>query len=325
MNKPLNKRYRAFAIGCVASLLLIITGCDDSGVGPVGPPGAMRGSAGGLSTLATRSSSVGPATVAPKIGVPVVPASDASSVDKDKSPEVNEVKKEDGNPLAPAAPIEQGGNIVNLASDLISAGVNPFLNRLPKALQIETATADGSTAAQNTPPPADPLDAVKLMGIIYSAKYPIALVSVSGARSSSQLVRVGDLLTLSNGRALVARITPDSVDVQLQDRSQERRTLSIPDIIGYAANNNAGSSPNGDSTPLDSLSRDPGGMSTDYTGSAGIGGTGLNSAALGNLGQLVQQLTGGSAGQGSATNSGGNSASSNSADMSSSNAVLTKP
>ncbi len=326
MKKPLNKRYREFAIGCVASLLLLLTGCEDSGVGPVGPPGAMRGNSVGPARMPARQQSVTVAPGAHKAESPFISAAEGnpSDADKEKSADSSEERKDSGNPLAPAAPILQGGNTVNLASELIGATINPFLNRLPKAFQTEVAATSGSD--QNTAPPADPLDAVKLMGIIYSAKSPIALISVSGATASSQLVRIGDLIDLSGGQAVVARITQDSMDVQLQGLKQERKTLSIPDIIGYDASKDAANSPMSSSSPLDDLQRDRNGMAMDSNlGSSGMGGVGVNAAALGNLSALVQQLTGASGQGGAITNSVGNPASSNPADIGSSGAVLRQP
>lgn len=236
MKKPLDKKCRDFVTVCLSSLLLVLAGCGESGSGPAGPPGAPRPNSGGPKMSSSNvmptprpMSPVGITTSGPPIG--------NHPPDKEKPPE-NTEGKTDKNPFAPVVKVEQAGNLVSLASEIIAAGVNPFLSRLPKPVKVETANADGSSATANAKPaapPVDPLDAVTLLGIVYSAKSPIALISVVGSASTSQLVRPGDVITLTDGQATVARITQSSIDIHLLGEKKDKKTLPIPDIVGYGS------------------------------------------------------------------------------------------
>ena len=212
--------------------MLLLAGCGESG-GPAGPPGArpMVGPPGPMKPESAHTVSIGPSTgikPASPVGMPTPDTSLAK--DKPDSPGVG--SKPGDNPLAPVLKVEQAGDPVNLASEIIAAGVNPFLSRLPKPLLPDTEKPD-QTPQVAEPPAADPLDSVKLLGIVYNPKTPIALVAITGGKYPSQVVRTGDLLALDAGQALVSRITQQSIDIQLMGAKKENRTMTIPDIVGY--------------------------------------------------------------------------------------------
>jgi hypothetical protein len=239
MKKPLDKKCRDLVLVCIASAMLTLAGCGESGGGPVGPPGAFGPNVGpkvsspGVMPGPRHTALVGPAPT----GLPT-PIAPTPEPDKEKPAPESDSNKTD-NPLGPATKVEQAGNIVSLASEIIAAGTNPFLSHMPKPLIAETGNVDaGQTATTEAPaPPADPLDGVKLLGIVYSPQAPIALVAVEGAESASQLVKPGDLISLGTGQeARIARITQGSIDVQLSGTQKEKRTFVIPDIVGYGAN-----------------------------------------------------------------------------------------
>ena len=236
---------------CLAGMLLALAGCGESG-GPSGPPGAhpMMGPPGaprpGVGPMASGGSSgIGPnASASPGLAPPGLnPPHVASTPNKDKTGFGVEGDKKDDNPLASVIKIEEAGNLVNLASEIIAAGVNPFFSRLPRPLQPDPTIAEAGTVpttdGQTLPaPPADPLDGINLLGIVYNPKSPIALISVPNAKYASQVVRTGDLLTLDQGQAIVGKITQQSIDIQMlgkQTDKKGKRTILIPDIIGYAS------------------------------------------------------------------------------------------
>jgi hypothetical protein len=164
------------------------------------------------------------------------------------------------NPMAPLAKVEQAGNTVELASEVIVAGSNPFLDRLPKPI-VEAAPSTDTNTVASTAPPADPLDSIALLGIAYHPKAPMALISVTGADAQTQMVRKGDILTVETEAVKVANIGPESVELQRTGASTEKRTLNLPSIIGFG-----------------SSSTDTGGENSGFGGSVGgakgTGGTG---------------------------------------------------
>jgi len=175
---------------------------------------------------------------------------------KEKTESPDEGNKHDSNPLAPVLKVEQAGDLVNLASEIIAAGVNPFLSRLPKPLQPDTEKPD-QTPQVAAPPAADPLDSVKLLGIVYNPKTPIALIAITGAKYPSQVVKAGDLIALEAEQALISHITQQSIDIQLMGPKKESRTMTIPDIVGY---NSLKANPVGSSEPGATAEPDLGGM-----------------------------------------------------------------
>jgi hypothetical protein len=153
------------------------------------------------------------------------------------------------NPVAPKAgppkvlgtseKIEIAGNTLELASTIITANTNPFLNRLPK---IVIAAAPEQPAEI----PADPFAEISILGIIFNPKQPMVLISENGEPAS--IKKVGELL--GSGSIKVVRIGQGDVILEQVGVSKQQRTLTLPDIVGYAAGdkgeNNTGSS---DSTP----------------------------------------------------------------------------
>jgi hypothetical protein len=243
LDKTLDKKCLALMMVCLSSGMLVLTGCEGSG-GPSGPPGArpMGGPPGASRPGAGPALSARPPGVRPNpaatVGVsPVIaPPGPVRPPEKERTtPEPESEKKPEGGQLASIFKVENAGNLVNLASDLIAAGVNPFLNRLPKPLQPEAAET-GQQEAQPAPqPPADPLDAIKLLGIVYNSKAPIALISVENAKYASQLVRPGDMVTLEAANATIGRITQTSIELLLTGPNKEKRTMVLPDIVGYGS------------------------------------------------------------------------------------------
>lgn len=306
MKKPLDKKCRDFVLVCIASTMLTLAGCGESGGGPVGPPGAFgpnvgpKASSPGLMPGPRHTALVGPAPTG-------LPTAIAPAPDKEK-PAPNSDSNKTDNPLAPVIKVEQAGNLVSLASEIIAAGANPFLSHMPKPLVADTGNADAgqSTPTEAPAPPADPLDGVKLLGIVYSPQAPIALVAVDGAESASQLVKPGDIISLGTGQeARVARITQGSIDIQLSGAQKEKRTFVIPDIVGYgtkteapASSSGSGAAPDGDLPPNNSSpTAMPGGPGSPM-GKQSPGASPMSSGPLSNLKNLAAGLMGGAASQG---------------------------
>jgi hypothetical protein len=244
MNVLLNvKNKKATCTGLVGLFLLgsFLSGCDPSG----GAPGASGGRPGGgapgsrsarkpsqpaakkpaqaaAPTMPTPGKAAGPVAAIP--GAPGSPTGLTT-------PAKNEATPSPDKPLLGFKDeVEQAGNIIKLASAIINAGTNPFLDRLPKPL---VATADNGNATPDQPA-ADPFEGINLMGIIYHPKNPLALIS-TGEGGKSQLIRKGADIVLSGNLAQVTSITRDGIEFQLQGGNKEKRTFSLPNIIEYAA------------------------------------------------------------------------------------------
>lgn len=172
---------------------------------------------------------------APVVGNGIPDASkpvDANANDKSKTG--NPVSPDGAvNPMAPLSKVEQAGSIVELASEIIVAGANPFLDRLPKPVVEAVKPIDTGVTTPAAPPPADPLDSVSVLGIAYQSKSPMALLSLGGAEAQTKMVRKGDVLTVDAGQVKVAEIGPGSVELQSIGPKQDKRTLSLPSIVGY--------------------------------------------------------------------------------------------
>lgn len=140
--------------------------------------------------------------------------------------------------------LEEEGRTIRLASAILTAGANPFLNRLPKPPAEPSSPAN--EPAISVPPPVDPFNSISLAGILYNAKSPMALVAVAdgGAagetgNNSSQIVGVGSVLPASGGTLRVTGIQRDRVEFQRVDgNKRERRTLSLPSIVGFEPHGN---------------------------------------------------------------------------------------
>lgn len=175
------------------------------------------------------------------------------------------------NPLAPTAPVEQAGNPVELASMIIAAKANPFLDWLPKPL-LPTEIPIASGVAAPVELPADPFANVTLLGVMYNAKSPMALISVTGQQT--QFVRQGDLVNLETDSAIVTGIRQDGADLKLMNGTKETKTLTLPSIIGYGADSS-------------NASEDAGSPATSGSGAHPAPAT--ESSGLGNLKKIAEQ------------------------------------
>jgi|GEM_PF-2966803 len=140
------------------------------------------------------------------------------------------------------------GFILRLASNIITAGTNPFLNRLnrPKPQEVSTTASllpdpNAGIVSNPTPelPPADPLEHVNLTGVMYNTKYPMALMTV-GTEQVARMVKVGEKLTVDPTHSFqVVKIRPDSIELKAPGSKVKTRFLKISSIIGQSSNGNA--------------------------------------------------------------------------------------
>lgn len=309
MKKPLEtiKRRAFFSAlsGLMLAALFLMAGCEAPsgapgarpGMGPrpsvPGAPGAGRvpspKNGGGVAGVKKPSIPGGTGKVAGISGgtnlsaqnpLPAKPLEtpDPSKTPEGKTPE-NNTKTLGGilgglNPLAPTAKVEQAGNTVNLASEVIVAGTNPFLNRLPKPVAAVDPSATGTgegTTVSTAPPPTDPFESVSLLGIAYHAKAPMALISVSGGESQTQMVRKGDVLMMDGGQVKVSSISRDSVEFEKLGPGGEKRTFNLPSIIGYGSSSS--------SDKADDAGAGEGQMQTGTPGGAGKSSMGAPSTS----------------------------------------------
>lgn len=256
MRKSVDNKNRELAYMGMSSLMLVgllfLAGCGS----PSGPPGARPGMGppgapvGGGSPAASAN---GGAPSQKSVADAVAKSSDmlAQNNQDSKLPGMAPGQipgapvKSDGsndssadaegvNPMAPTAKVEQAGNLVSLASDIIFLKGNPFLDRLPKPI-VEAMTASSPTDPGKAEAPPDPFANVSLLGIAYHAKSPMAIVSVSGGETQTQMVRTGDVLMMDGGQIKVLSISQDSVIFQKLGTGGEKRTMSLPSLIGYTS------------------------------------------------------------------------------------------
>lgn len=135
----------------------------------------------------------------------------------------------DGTLASPVSKVEQAGNPVTLAADVLASGNNPFLNKLPKPKVAVISAEPGMPE----PSGIDPFDGLTLQGILYG-KNPLAMVAISGDTGSPTLVRPGDTV----GAARIVAIHPDGIEVA-DFSGHEHKTLGIPSIIGYGGSSTA--------------------------------------------------------------------------------------
>jgi hypothetical protein len=138
------------------------------------------------------------------------------------------------------------GFILRLASNIITAGTNPFLNRLnrPKPQEVSTTPSllpDPNAGIANNAapelPPADPLEHVNLTGVMYNTKYSMALMTV-GTDQVARMVKVGEKLTVDPTHSFqVMKIKPDSIELKLSGSKEKNRLLKISSIIGFGNGN----------------------------------------------------------------------------------------
>ncbi|WP_303672946.1 hypothetical protein [Vampirovibrio chlorellavorus] len=186
------------------------------------------------------------------------------------------------NSLGPAARVEQAGNTVELASAIIAAKANPFLDWLPKPLLTSDLSGDTSSATAATATPTDPFDGVTLLGVMSHGKKAMALIGVGDGRN--QFAEQGSVITLGAGMAKVTAIRSDSVDFQLLGKEPQIRTLTLPDIIGYSPSASSGGNIGGEA----SEAQLPSGLSVP-----GATADNKSGSALENLKQLFEQSSGG--------------------------------
>lgn len=222
-------------------LLFLLAGCESpSGAPGSRPGGSAAGRPGGASVPGRPGGAFTPgagrgvvskspmdAKSANNAAVPsaTIPAVAEKSAETQKTPTPAGVI----NPLAPVVRVEQAGNPVELASSIIVAKANPFLDWLPKPLQVETVPV---VAGESAPAsiPADPFENVVIQGVIDHPKTPMVLL---GGGEKTQLLGKGGILDLGLAQAKVLAIRTNSVDLQLLDGSLQIRTFELPDIIGY--------------------------------------------------------------------------------------------
>lgn len=258
MKTPLDTKTQALASCGITGLLLaglvLVSGCDEAsgppgarpGMGPPGAPGPGASASalpirkatsipgvkanGPDSDKAARKPDVAPVGAVPGVSplaLPAVPGKAQASAGTDSGADVN--------PMAPLSRVEQAGNVVNLASEIIFAKANPFLDRLPKPIVEVPKEGEGTATPVKTDLPPDPFDSISLLGIAYHAHSPMALIAVSGGETQTQMVRAGDLLMMDGGQIKVVAIHQDSVDFQKVGTGGEKRTMSLPSVIGYAS------------------------------------------------------------------------------------------
>jgi hypothetical protein len=245
------KRFKPALAGLYGLIFLslgIFSGCDappgppGSGGMPMsgGPPGSMGGMprpAGNFGPappgLTTNSS---PTTLSPnrpsamELAKPPITATPkpGESADKNKSADN---KPADGQMSTTLDKLENDGNTINLASALLTSGLNPFLDRLPKPLKPVESPTDGSTAP---PPivaaPPDPFESITLVGILYSATKPMALIS---AGTESKMVQKGTQFTAGENSFRILKILQNTIQIQVN--GGQIRTMTLPDIIGFGS------------------------------------------------------------------------------------------
>lgn len=167
----------------------------------------------------------------------------------DKNPEASKAAGE-GDAKAPAVVTSTpNANGFLMATEIILAGKNPFAVKLPKPQPDPTKLPDPNLVqgsnGQQAPvivekplPPPDPFAQVTLNGVLYNARTPLALISTGG--EASKIVRKGDILMGNSGPILITSITRSNVEVATLANRKNRRTLTLPDIVGYIPQGGAG-------------------------------------------------------------------------------------
>ncbi len=287
------------ALGCFSLLLMtlvVLSGCE----APSGAPGSRPGSGSSVANMPGRPGGgaglnrpgkvtarpglpgAGTGVKAPtgEIAAPIL-ATDPAKASPEEKPNELAGTVTGVNPLAPIAKVEQAGNTVELASTIIVSKANPFLDWLPKPLLTELTPV---TPGNPTPTViVDPFADVSLRGVISHTTSPMALVAVG--TEQSQFVRKGALLQLASASAKVTAIRQDGIDLMLTDGSKQTRTLTLPNIIGYAPSGTSGAGTAGANPSAARPNPTPPAMPQ------GMGATNP-SANLGNLKKLIEQSEG---------------------------------
>jgi uncharacterized membrane protein YgcG len=298
MKMPLSKKDKRTVYtgltGLMLAALVLATGCE----GTSGPPGAP-----GVGKPGTPPGAPGPragqppvsSKPAPAVGQPPKPAGPPVAVAPPSAPTQPASAEPAADPAepkpapAPITKIEQAGNEVALAAEILAAATNPFLSRLPKPNTLAVTPEGNVTPVENILPPPDPFESISLLGIVYNPKSPIALLSVGGGESQSQLVRNGEVLFVDGGQIKVTAIRQDGIELQSLGSGKEKRSLSLPSIVTYSGRDGAagaGGSTGGGGGGASSGSG--GGGHSHSHGGGGEGGASRASAALPNLKKLGQ-------------------------------------
>lgn len=233
--------------GFMLAVLIFTAGCEPPGGGAPGgarPPGPAP---------VTSKPPIPPPTVAKKPAPPApLPDDPTSSMPDDATdPEQQAPGPDESEPstdqaldviLSPPANIEQAGNKVKLAVEILISEANPFANRLPK-LTPDTIDSENMpdipTVVQEV---RDPFEHISLLGIVYHAKSPIALMAVGGAESQTQLVKTGDLLFVDGDQLKVNSIHQDGIELETLGSTPEKRSLMLPSIVTYSGRDSTGNS-----------------------------------------------------------------------------------
>lgn len=178
------------------------------------------------------------------------------------------------NPLGPITKVEQAGNKVELASVIITAKANPFLDWLPKPIEM-SSTPNGSVPESI---PVDPFATVNLLGVICSAQSKVGLVSVDG--NQTQFVKKGSFVTLETGSAEVLEVRANGIDLRLLNEGNQKRTFTLPDIVGYSPKDSTT-----DQASVNSADTSP--VNATISGSPSSEGPAL--PALGQLKKIMEQ------------------------------------
>lgn len=247
---------------------------------PSGPSGVKTSASSALKPGGTQTAPLQTAATL----VPAKPDSQGAIGSAKAPPEAASIPSLPGvNPLGPNVKVEQAGNTVELASSIIAAKANPFLDWLPKPLLTSDLSGNTSSATASTATPADPFEGVTLLGVMSHGKKAMALIGVGDGQS--QFAEQGSVITLGAGMAKVTAIRSDGVDFQIVGKELQTRTLLLPDIVGYSSSSSSGASSGGDAAGAQSMTN---------LGASGGTASGAANTALDNLRQLFEQSSGGS-------------------------------
>jgi hypothetical protein len=123
--------------------------------------------------------------------------------------------------------------------------VNPFLNKLPKALVV---SAEGPTDA--AVPEVDPFGGFSLLGVVFNPSSATALVSLAGGESgTTRLVRKGDVVPTNAGEIRIAAIGRDYIEVETVGAKSNKQTFNLPSVLEYESQKR-GQTNTGNTAPL---------------------------------------------------------------------------
>lgn len=124
-------------------------------------------------------------------------------------------------------------SLIALASEILTAGTNPFLSKLPKPkVEISPEAVPGETV--EAPPMADAFANFQLLGVVFKDSKSMALLSL-GAETGTEMVRVGDMFFANGSQISVKSIGRDEVALEKLGPAPEVKILPLPSIVGYGA------------------------------------------------------------------------------------------